>query len=220
MSLPASTNTTIPPFAALILEEYFDQIRPTLILYTESLLFIGILTPLLLSLVYFSTPNGRQSFMWRLVLFVLILVIVTFVMGAYLEVRTVYFGLLTLTDQCSLQFQSVTLFRIPNIDGNFIRIAMAFSFLTTFGVWFVDWVVFARLLVVYPYKNTPKLKFIALISFPLAIKVARAGVLLTLCKPWTTSCLTVQSNKLARVEWILAMFDNRSVLSKLVLRRH
>jgi hypothetical protein len=95
MSLPASTNTTIPPFAALILEEYFDQIRPTLILYTESLLFIGILTPLLLSLVYFSTPNGRQSFMWRLVLFVFILVIVTFVMGAYLEVRTVYFGLLT-----------------------------------------------------------------------------------------------------------------------------
>jgi hypothetical protein len=78
----------------------------------------------------------------------------------------------------------------------------------------VDWVLFARILIVYPYHSTPRLKFVAIISFPIAMKLARAGVLLAFCRPWAVTAgyeSLLATNRFARVEWFLAMFDNGQV---------
>jgi hypothetical protein len=84
---PNPATTAIPEFAIEIIEMYMEQIRPALNIYAEGAVFIGIMISLVLSFFYFSTPRGRQSFIWKLVAFNLFFVLLVFSMAVYLAVR-------------------------------------------------------------------------------------------------------------------------------------
>jgi hypothetical protein len=89
------------------------------------------------------------------------------------------------------------------------------------SAWIVDLVLFIRLIVVYPYRSSTRLRFASIIAFPIAIKAARLACVIVQdnqlhlaqtvdgSEPDTTAFVSQQGwSSLATAEWILQPLDN------------
>jgi hypothetical protein len=53
--------------------------------------------------------------------------------------------------------------------------------------WLIDWVLFARIITVYPARSTPRSMRLAIIAFPLAVKAARLAVAILFTYEWNNN---------------------------------
>jgi hypothetical protein len=75
MADPASSSAPDPnavkALAGPILTGFATATQPIFVLLLESTFFTALLVPIVVSLLYFSTPRARKSLIWNLVLFTL-----------------------------------------------------------------------------------------------------------------------------------------------------
>jgi len=167
----------------------------------------SMLIPILFALFLFSTPSLRRSAVFVLNVIGLLLGIVE----AIFEARNDIFLILSPTSS--------------ETGGEYI----ASTVLIAVGTILVDSILLLRLMVVYPFHRTPRKVWLAIVSFPVAIKVLRVVNISVYCasiaqvinndSPLEASA-ALENLFNARLEWTAQLLDNAFMSTVFLWRLH
>jgi hypothetical protein len=212
-----SGTTPLSPLVTAIVQRVVAELNPFIRTAIEIATLTAICVPVLLAVVYFSTPASRATLMWRLVVAELLYGIAIGIYGIYIYVRTSF----SIFRFANAQFASAQAFG-PILDPFSATISQSsdtFIALAMLTPWLIDWILFTRIISVFPARSTPLGKFLRIISFPICIKIARLGVLIAFIIEWDRDFQgQMAKDQLYKVSWknlplpktemALSLFDN------------
>jgi hypothetical protein len=216
MSITSGSITELPEFVKATINKYALDTRPGLYYLIIPSLYSAFLVPLLVALFLFSTPELRRSLIFISVVADVVCVIFMGGVSLYAEVSSyrLYVNIevpLTLAKFHVLTnpFDSDRLATTP--------LERAYYFFTAFMPWIIDFLLFLRLIAVYPLRMHSRLTIAGVFVFPVAIKVARiVPASLSLKEMYSASAHGFQpvlnipwTSPWPRVEWFLQIFDIR-----------
>jgi len=194
----ASTAIPIPPPGT----NFIDALRPALAFLLIGQTLGAVLIPMTIAVFYFSTRALRRSAMFWANVVVLVLGIVQSALNVVFEVHSILTPTVPLSDTAYI-VNSIVIILLPIM---------------------IESILFLRILAVYPFNITPRAKFVAIITFPVVMKIARfinfsiatTGISHTLMQhnaltkqdPVTTGLHFLHSHPNFEIEWFLLILDN------------
>lgn len=170
----ATTNPdSIPPQVAVIIEAFAGAIRPAINYVLIVTVFASMLVPILITLLWFSTPATRRQPIFILNVASILVGIGIAAFGDYSVVSG---------SPCSSAIQMLIHMQLFGILNPTVQIngstSAAFIVLLLLAPWVAELVLDFRLAIVFPPRRTPPLKLAAIFAIPVVVKCARLGCMI------------------------------------------
>ncbi|GJE92706.1 hypothetical protein PsYK624_088620 [Phanerochaete sordida] len=198
-SSPLALNPSdLPPEVSLIIEAFAEAIRPPIIFLLLTVIFASMLIPILITLLWLSTPATRRQPIF-------ILNVISILIGIGIGIWSSYNDLFAILN--------------PTVPINNTANAVV-GVVLPLAPWIAELVLAYRLVVVFPPARTPRWKLAAIFAFPVAVKLARLGCNIAFWRVWfrevehsPSPLMAVEDIGLrnflySRAELFLQIFDN------------